>query len=418
MDRLNRQLGIPQGIALLTTSLLGTGVFIIPAIVASIAGEYSLTSWLLLVLCVLPIAFSFAALGKRYPHAGGPAHLAAKAFGKKAERLTAILFLTVLPVGLPAALGIASGFWQSLFELQSWQVLLIQLGSLALMLLLGLSGAKKVGQIQAVIAIAIVSAVVVLLGLEPPSLALWSPPANSAIIDGQVASALGVMFWCFVGIEAFTHLGEEFKRPERDFPIALICGVLLAGGVYYAASVLVLHHHSYGDELANSQSLPTIFAALLGEKGLWVAAVIGYLACFASINIYVQGFARLIWSLSDEHSHSHPLAKLTSNKVPGRALLVVVGASMLSATVTQWWSLPIEQLIRYANGNFVVVYLISMAAGVVLLNGLWRVVAAISTALCALVLLALGMDASYALSLSVLVLLAQKVRARQLSLQH
>ncbi|WP_256937797.1 hypothetical protein, partial [Enterobacter chuandaensis] len=28
----------------------------------------------------------------------------------------------------------------------------------------------------------------------------------------------------------------------------------------------------------------------------WVACVIGYLACFASLNIYIQSFARLVWS--------------------------------------------------------------------------------------------------------------------------
>jgi amino acid efflux transporter len=31
-------------------------------------------------------------------------------------------------------------------------------------------------------------------------------------------------------------------------------------------------------------------------KALWVACVIGYLACFASLNIYIQSFARLVWS--------------------------------------------------------------------------------------------------------------------------
>ena len=40
------------------------------------------------------------------------------------------------------------------------------------------------------------------------------------------------MFWCFVGIEAFTHLGEEFKRPERDFPLALLLGVTIRGLTY------------------------------------------------------------------------------------------------------------------------------------------------------------------------------------------
>src|SRR5690606_26028498 len=61
--------------------------------------------------------------------------------------------------------------------------------------------------------------------------------------------------------------------------------------------------------------------------------------------------------------------------------------------------LSVDDLIRYANGNFIIVYLLSMAAGVLLLRGLWRGVAALATLLCLVVLLALGTDALYALGL-------------------
>ena len=89
MSRLKQQLGISQGVALLATSLLGTGIFVVPAIAASVAERHSLVAWLLLIALVLPIAFTFAALGKRYPHAGGAAHFVGKALGGHSEKLTA-----------------------------------------------------------------------------------------------------------------------------------------------------------------------------------------------------------------------------------------------------------------------------------------------------------------------------------------
>ncbi|HYQ38611.1 MAG TPA: L-methionine/branched-chain amino acid transporter, partial [Pseudomonas sp.] len=61
--------------------------------------------------------------------------------------------------------------------------------------------------------------------------------------------------------------------------------------------------------------------------------------------------------------------------------------------------LSVAELIRYANGNFVLIYLLSMAAGALLLRGAWRWVAGLSTLLCALVLAMLGNDALYALGL-------------------
>lgn len=70
MSRLNKELGLLQGIALLSTSLLGTGIFAVPALAATAAGPASLWAWLLLIVLVLPVAFTFAQLGRRFPHAG------------------------------------------------------------------------------------------------------------------------------------------------------------------------------------------------------------------------------------------------------------------------------------------------------------------------------------------------------------
>ena len=75
---------------------------------------------------------------------------------------------------------------------------------------------------------------------------------------------------------------------------ALMIGLLLAGSVYWACTVLVLHFHAFGEEMAAAASLPNIVVHLFGVQALWIACVIGYLACFASLNIYIQ--VLLAWS--------------------------------------------------------------------------------------------------------------------------
>ncbi|MEN3024307.1 amino acid permease, partial [Pseudomonas aeruginosa] len=72
------------------------------------------------------------------------------------------------------------------------------------------------------------------------------------------------MFWCFVGLEAFAHLASEFKNPERDFPRALMIGLLLAGLVYWGCTVVVLHFDAYGEQMAAAASLPKIVVQLFG----------------------------------------------------------------------------------------------------------------------------------------------------------
>ncbi|UTW09014.1 L-methionine/branched-chain amino acid transporter [Pseudomonas benzenivorans] len=411
MSRLNQELGLLQGIGLLSTSLLGTGIFVVPALAATAAGDASLWAWLILIALVLPVAFTFAQLGRRFPHAGGAPHLIGRAFGPRLERVSAWLFLAVLPVGLPAALNIASGFWQVLFDLGHGQLLAVQLATLAAILLLGQRPAKASGAVQGAIALAIIATVALVwwLGdLPRASQPLLPPLAGSWQL---LPAALGVMFWCFVGIEAFTHLGEEFKRPQRDFPLALLLGVLLAGGVYWACSVAVLSFNAYGNVHSDAASLPRMLDLLLGEKARWLSALVGYLACFASMNVYIQGFARLIWSLADEGKLPAAMAQRNRHGVPGRALLLVVAACALCATLAWSLSLSVDQLIRYANGNFVLIYLLSMAAGCYLLRGLWLWLAGLSTLLCTGVLAMLGHDAWYALGLLGLLVLLDGVRS-------
>ncbi|ARS47901.1 transporter [Ectopseudomonas mendocina] len=416
MSRLNKELGLLQGIALLSTSLLGTGIFVVPALAATAAGAASLWAWLLLIALVLPVAFTFAQLGRRFPHAGGAPHLIGRAFGPRLEGVSALLFLAVLPVGLPAALHIASGFWLALFDLDATGLLLIQLATLAAILLLGQRPARASGMLQGVIALAIVGSVALIwwIGDLPRASQPLLPP-----MTGQwhlLPAALGVMFWCFVGIEAFTHLGEEFRRPERDFPLALLLGVLLAGLVYWACSVAVLTFATYGDIHSDATALPRLFEVLLGDKARVLVAVLGYLACFASMNVYIQGFARLIWSLADEGRLPAPLAVRNGHGVPGRALLLVVISCAVCALLTGALTLSVDDLIRYANGNFVLIYLLSMAAGAVLLHGIWRWLAALAALLCAAVLVMLGGDALYALGLLGLLLALDQLRVRHKAL--
>lgn len=400
MGRLHKQLGLGYGTAMMATSLLGSGIFVVPAVAASLAGADSLWAWLLLMILVLPIAFTFARLGRIFPHAGGAPHLIGRALGLPMEKLAAFLFLAVLPVGLPAMLTLTTGFWHALFALNTTGDLLIQLGTLGLALMLGSRNSGASGLIQLLIALAIVGLLAAIwLSGDLVNTGLNAIPSLHSVQWHTLPSTLAVMFWCFVGLEAFTHMGEEFKRPERDFPLALLCGVLLAGLIYLAYAVAVVKFGVFGSEVTNTTSFPVMMATLFGEPGRWAAATVGYLACFAGLNLYVQGFARLLWSMADEGKLPATLAKLNRNRAPFRALCWVVAASALCVLAVWLFKLPLETLMRYANGNFILVYLLAMVAGVKLLNGNPRWLAALASLLCLGVFVSLGIEAGYALVL-------------------
>ncbi|MDI3358713.1 L-methionine/branched-chain amino acid transporter [Lelliottia sp. V89_10] len=395
MSGLKQELGLAQGVGLLSTSLLGTGVFAVPALAALVAGNNSLWAWPVLIVLVFPIAIVFATLGRHFPSAGGVAHFVGMAFGPRLERVTGWLFLSVIPVGLPAALHIATGFGQALFGWHDEQLLFAELGTLAIVWWVGSRGASSSANLQTLVAVLIVALIAAIWWAGDIHVGEIPFPAIADVDHSQLFAALSVMFWCFVGLEAFAHLASEFKQPERDFPRALMIGLLLAGTVYWACTVLVLHFNAYSAEAAAAASLPGIVVQLFGVKALWIACVIGYLACFASLNIYIQSFARLVWSQAQYKSDSR-LSRLSKRQLPLNALNAVLGCCVLSTLGIYWLNINLDALIVYANGIFIMIYLLCMLAGCRLLKGRFKVLAVIGGVLCLLLLVMIGWKSLYA----------------------
>ncbi|MGP3594094.1 L-methionine/branched-chain amino acid transporter [Vagococcus sp. WN89Y] len=410
MSGLKQELGLAQGIGLLATSLLGTGVFAVPALAALAAGDNSLWAWPVLIALVFPVAIVFAVMGRHFPSAGGVAHFVGMAFGPRLERVTGWLFLSVIPVGLPAALHIAAGFWQGMFGWQGAQLLLVELGTLALIWLVGTRGAGSSANLQSIIAGLIVALIVAIWWRGDIAFSTIAFPPLAQVPVSGLAAALAVMFWCFVGLEAFAHLASEFKNPERDFPRALIIGLLLAGFVYWACTVAVLRFNLWHDEGA-AASLPVIVVALFGKQAQWIACIIGYLACFASLNIYIQSFARLVWSQA-AYRPDHALAQLSKRQLPVNALNAVLICCVICTLGIYIFSINLDTLIIYANGIFILIYLLCMLAGCRLLRGRYKALAMIGSVLCLLLLVIPGWKSLYAVvMLAGLWLLLPKRRA-------
>lgn len=229
MSQLKQEITLLSGVGQLSTTLLGTGLFMVPAIAAGIAGSLSLWAWLILFIAICPIALTFAQLGKRYPNAGGTAHFVRQAFDKRLEKSVAWLFVSVIPVGVPAAVALAAGFLQQLLPEALNSSIFAQLLTVFLLIAVNLAGTKSSGRLQTLIALSIFILVAAFWWKGDIGAQDLTMPALSSESTWSIGAALAVMFWCFVGIEAFAHMGEEFKNPQRDFPIAIIIGCFVAG---------------------------------------------------------------------------------------------------------------------------------------------------------------------------------------------
>ncbi|MEZ9668677.1 L-methionine/branched-chain amino acid transporter, partial [Vibrio breoganii] len=187
--------------------------------------------------------------------------------------------------------------------------------------------------------------------------------------------------------------------PERDYPIAILVGCLIAGTVYYLFSLVVLKHHAFGTQELNTTSVPYLSNLLFGSGLTWLISLTGFLACFATINLYTQSLARMIWSLAREYKPSSSVARISIKGVPSVATVIVGITLALSCVFGELSNIDIEVFLTLANGIFVVIYLFAMLSAVKLLNGKGKVLAIFSTILCVLVLFSIGLAMTYAVIL-------------------
>jgi amino acid efflux transporter len=397
MNQLKQEITLLSGIGQLSTTLMGTGLFMIPAIAAGIAGHFSLWAWLILFVAVCPVALTFAALGKKYPSAGGTAYFVRKAYNARLERAVAWLFVSVIPVGVPAAVALAAGFLQQLLPAQFNNAILAQVLTVVLLIGVNLAGTKSSGRLQTAIALSIFALVASFLWIGDVGSADLAMPALSIDSIWSIGAALGVMFWCFVGIEAFAHMGEEFKNPQRDFPIAILVGCFVAGATYWACSVIILKFGAFGTPEFDSASIPWLSDKLFGSRMAIIISIIGFFACFASINLYTQSLSRMVWAQAREYRPNSALAQLSQRGVPANATWLIGGILLLSCVVGQLSNLDLEFFLKLANGVFVLVYLLAMLAAYKLLKGYQKALAVVALILCTGVFICLGWSMLYAL---------------------
>jgi len=402
MSQLQHSITLPQGTGLLVTAMLGTGVFILPQLTSSSAGMSALMAWGLLILAMLPVTWIFAELGKHYPHAGGPSHVVRLAFGNTQGRVVGLMFLLVVPVGAPAAIEMTMQFVHALIPLNRGQTLVVELVFIGSLVALNWRGVQTSGRIQSVLTVAILLVVVAML-LSRGGTTEATPPAGNASL---MMAAMGLAFWSFMGIETMSHLSAEFKNPKRDFGRALMLGVVIVGLIYLACTWLILTSGTG----ANSLAMVNIFDQHFGGGGKWVIGLLGIFSGAATVNVYIASVARLAYSLADQNALPGYLKKLNRHQVPGNGLITICAFIALILLVSTALNLPYEELIRWANGVFVLIYLASMMAAWRLLRNPWALVGA---TVCLFLAIALAEGMAYAVLLWFFLLVFYTVLTRR-----
>jgi amino acid efflux transporter len=396
---LTRGLTVPQGAALSIGAVLGTGVIALPALAAQAAGPASLVAWVGLIVLSVPLAGTFAALGARYPDAGGVSTYVRTAFGARAAAVVGWCFYFAVPVGAPAAAMFAGAYVSSALGGGQRTTVLTAAALIAFVSLTNAAGLRVSGRIQLcfaglLVALLLTATIAAIPHARFDNLFPFAPHGWLAI-----GPAAGLLVWGFAGWEAVTHLAGDFRRPARDLPRATAIAIAVVGLLYLgiaAASLLVLGAATGSTEAPLADLLAI---GVGGEVGVLTAGA-AVLLTLGAMNAYFAGAAKLGAALGRDGALPAWFARGNSaGEVPRRSLAVVAGLSSLALIAVGAAGTGPQPSMLLTTGSFVLVYLLGTAAAVRLLprRSLARRTAMVALGSVLLLMLTLGLYALWTL---------------------
>ena len=368
-NQLKGTIGLPQAIALYVGAVLGSGVLIVPGLAAEIAGPASLLAWGLMTLLVLPLALTMGLLSAKFPNAGGVSHFVTLAFGPQAGSLVGWFFLMSVPIGAPVAALTGAGYMTVAMGWSDSARVALAAGMLTVGLLTNLVGMKVVGQVQIAVVLAIVAVLALaIIGAVPHiESANFTPFMPHGWVS--VGRAAAILFWCFIGWEAVSHLSEEFLDPQRAAVKGVTIAAVIVGLLYFLTALATVGTHSY--QIAGSDaSLVLVISKLLGPWGALVAGLTGVFICTATIIAYTGATSRLAYALArkgDAPRWMGILSKRYGAPTGGIGFLALCFAAVLSLYSSG--AVSLATLIQFPNATFILTYLGGCAAGIRLLKG-------------------------------------------------
>ena len=279
-------------------SVIGAGIFTMPAALAAGAGNLSLAALLAMLVLVALIALCMAEVASRYDVTGGPVVYASSAFGPFAGFIVGwLMYLSRLATfGAIAVtmLDYGAGLWPPL-ESTAVRVLVTTL----------FVGTITFINVRGVVRGAWTSDILLALKLLPLGLLalagvwlVWGTPLplpEPGSIDALGAGFL-IAFYAFMGFEQSTVVAGEARNPRRDMPIGLIGGIAIVGVLY--SLLLIACMHTVPDLGAARRPWADAASALVGAPGATHVALTAVLSCAGTLSVWMVASPRVIYALS------------------------------------------------------------------------------------------------------------------------
>jgi APA family basic amino acid/polyamine antiporter len=229
-----RAIGRWDLVALVINSIVGAGIFGLPAKVHALLGVNGLWAIIACAVIVGLVLLCFAEVASRFTQTGGPFVYAGAAFGPLAGFLTGWILLAARLTGCCAICSLLlqyAAYFSPALNQGAGRVAaaVVTIGTLTLVHYLGIRRAVLFGNIVTVgkLAPLLIFVAVGLLHLQPMRFSHAELPINA-----DFAQAVLLLGFAFVGWESVVVTAGETRNPQRDLPFALIAGLSAVAVLY------------------------------------------------------------------------------------------------------------------------------------------------------------------------------------------
>ena len=361
MQTLERRLGLFSATTIIVGSMIGSGIFIAPSIMAGLVASPGLwlSLWLVGGALTLLGALAYAELCAMMPHAGGQYVFLREAFGPLLAFLYGWTLFLVIQTGFNAAVAIAFAKFLGGVGLAVGEAdVVVAVGSLTLsraqivavaviaaLTWINMRGVREGALVQNVFTVLKVSALVLLViigfGSGRGSLHHFTPLFGVKLGEGGLQglfAALGVAMskalFSYDAWNTVTFTSEEVRQPERNLPRALLAGTVITTLVYLAACAVYLYVLPLDRmaSVAENRVASDVARELLGPAGVTLVSVAILVSTFGCVNGLILGGARVFFAMARDGLFLPAAGRLDpARKTPRAALLLQAAWSTVLA---------------------------------------------------------------------------------------
>ena len=380
---LARDLGLSHAGAIVVGTIIGSGIFLVPAEMMQAVGSARVVYLAWMVGGVLSFfgALTYAELGAMKPQAGGEYVYVRDAYGPLLGFLYAwTWFLIAKPgsiatitTGLVRILGTfpVFSFFSSPFLVHPFTITygqLVAIGAAILISWLNYIGVRKAGEFQFLFTLL---KVVTILGIVAIGFSYsggsWSNFATEFIgAKGGVAgffAALVAALWAYDGWNDLNMVAGEVRDPQRNVPLGLIWGVATVGLLYILVNAAVQYVLPASAVAISERPASDAVALVLGRTGASLVSAAMGISMLVTLNGTIMSGARVPFAMARDGYFFKSLAEVDPRfRTPSVAIIVQCALAiillLLGGNFRQFFSLTIfaEWLFYMIAGSTIFVF--------------------------------------------------------------